>query len=590
MKPIMPDDKSRTTLTDEQALGGILGGEGYAFQAAYIVSRIPVWLADPDFVQFLPEGAGDVDVHFDRPDGEERWYIQVKNHVITPRKAREVFVEFHRVDTGSPGTYTRFVLACPGLNRDLKRLRRVVERLRGANSFFRRGRDLILDDTLADLEALVQRLNLGVDASFLAGKVDFETELVGPADDASLRRLFAGGLIDLGMWPDVTPEGAGRACEKLTLLCQRQLGKTCSREQVEVLIREAAGRTASPTDEGHTPPGGTLSSNSKVYIRRGIDDVFEKALQPGNIIIVRGNVEMGKSSLLASGLAYAEESGWKTIRIDFQGVGGVTDLDDADDLLRNIATSICLNMDKGSRLNPEVVMKIWGALDTQNKLLEFVKDHVLTRFDGPVVLAMDEVNRILNTPLGNGFRGLLKTWQNDIATDDKIRNKLTIVIVFSTEPYLLADDITPLQWTIGTKIEVRDFNQQEMEHLNHRYGSPLSKKELQDMAQLLGGHPYLTHTALHKIVEGEELSSWQELDELAIDDERSPFNDHLIRRYVLIRKRPELEAALRQIVRDHTCPDQEIFLRLQAAGLVRRKGQEYHCRYELYERYFCSRL
>jgi len=337
-------------------------------------------------------------------------------------------------------------------------------------------------------------------------------------------------------------------------------------------------------------PGGTLSPGSKVYVERGIDSIFKKKiLQPGNIVVIRGNVEMGKSSLLASGLAYAQKEGWQTIQIDFQGKRGVTDSDNADDLLRSIATSICLNMDKRLRLNPELVMKIWDTLGAQYKLLDFVKDYVLTRFDESLVLAMDEVNRILNTPLGNDFQGLLKTWQHNIATNKKVWDKLTIVTVFSTEPYLLADDITPLQWTIGTKIEVRGFNQEEMQYLNQQYGNPLSQEELQDMAQLLGGHPYLTHIALHEIVSGEP-NSWQELAELAIDDEYSPFKDHLIRRCTLVRKRPELEAALRQIAQEHTCSDREAFLRLQAAGLVRRKGQEYHCRYKLYERYFESHL
>jgi hypothetical protein len=136
---------------------------------------------------------------------------------------------------------------------------------------------------------------------------------------------------------------------------------------------------------------------------------------------------------------------------------------------------------------------------------------------------------------------------------------------------------------------VREFNQEEIQYLNHQYGNLLAQAELQGMAQLLGGHPYLTHTALHEIAEG-EMHNWQELDEIAIDDERSPFKDHLIRLCILIRRRPELEAALRQIVQDHTCCDQELFLRLQAAGLVRRMNHEYHCRYKLYERYFGSRL
>jgi WD40 repeat protein len=235
----MSDEKPRATLSDKQARGGVIGGKGYGFQAAYIVSRIPLWLADPDFVQFLQEGAGDVDVRFNRAGGEERWYIQVKNYAVTPAKAREVFSEFRRIDRGSPGTYTRFVLACPGLNEDLKQLRLVIEEFRGAAPLYQPVQDQILDNTWADLEKLVQRLKLPVDATFLVDKVDFDTDLAGLTHDDSLRRLFAGSLLESKAWASVTWEAAVRAYEKVALFCYRAIRQTCFREQVERLIREA---------------------------------------------------------------------------------------------------------------------------------------------------------------------------------------------------------------------------------------------------------------------------------------------------------------------------------------------------------------
>jgi hypothetical protein len=55
-------------------------------------------------------------------------------------------------------------------------------------------------------------------------------------------------------------------------------------------------------------PGGTLRPGSKTYIRRSIDSDLENyILQCKNIILIRGAVEMGKSSLLEAGIAYAEK-------------------------------------------------------------------------------------------------------------------------------------------------------------------------------------------------------------------------------------------------------------------------------------------
>jgi tetratricopeptide (TPR) repeat protein len=253
----MTKKETRVSLSDKQARGGLIGAKGYGFQAAYIVSQIPVWLADPDFSQFLQEGAGDVEVRFDRLDREERVYVQVKDHRARLAEARAAFGRFYAIDAVSPKTYGKFILACPGLHQDLNPLRSAVEDLRGAASFYRRGKDKILDNTWAELQSLVTKLKLPVDAEFLVAKVHFDTDLVGLTDDTSLCDLFVGRLLNLEGWSKVTTKAATHAYEKLALLSHKAIRKTCSRGQVESLIREAVGEL--PEDVAYigavpTPP------------------------------------------------------------------------------------------------------------------------------------------------------------------------------------------------------------------------------------------------------------------------------------------------------------------------------------------------
>jgi WD40 repeat protein len=247
------DEKPRATLIDKQARGGVIGGKGYGFQAAYIVSCIPLWLADPDFAQFLQEGAGDVDVRFNRPGGEERWYVQVKNHEVEMAEARDVLAQFRDIDAGSPDTFSRFVLACPWLHDDLKRLRVAIEEWRELERFYEQGQE-ILDNTWADLESLVHKVELPADAAFLVSKVHFDTDLPDLTDGSSVRRSFVESLRDLETWAGLTREQANRACEKVGLLCHRALRQTCSREQVETLIQEAIDELpAKPAHAALTP-------------------------------------------------------------------------------------------------------------------------------------------------------------------------------------------------------------------------------------------------------------------------------------------------------------------------------------------------
>jgi hypothetical protein len=244
----MTEEKPRATFSDRQARGGVIGGKGYGFQAAYIVSRIPLWLADPDFAAFIQEGAGDVDVLFKRAGGEERWYVQVKNYLVTPGKAREVFDEFRRADQGSAGTFTQFTLACPGLNPEMKSLRDAITDWRGLAPMYRPGKDENLDNTWQDLEEKVEALKLErADAQFLVDKVHFDTDLSGLTKAPSLRRLFVGSLLELHTWAGVEPAAARRAYEKLALLCHQEEGlrRTYTRQQVEDTIREAVGEVPS---------------------------------------------------------------------------------------------------------------------------------------------------------------------------------------------------------------------------------------------------------------------------------------------------------------------------------------------------------
>jgi len=245
------DEGTRATLSDRKSRGGVIGGKGYGFQAAYIASRIPVWLADADFVQFLQEGACDVDVRFDRDSGKEIWCVQVKNHEVKVAEARQVLARFQEVDAGSPGTYVRFTLACPGLNKQMRQLRAAVKELRDVDSFFRADKDAILDNAQTDLKGLVQQLQLPVDVDFLVGKVRFDTDLAGLTNDDNLRDLFVGRLLRLNAWTGSTAEGATRAYEKLALIAHQAIRKAYSWDQVETIIGEAVSEDPEPLPPEH---------------------------------------------------------------------------------------------------------------------------------------------------------------------------------------------------------------------------------------------------------------------------------------------------------------------------------------------------
>jgi hypothetical protein len=72
--------------------GGVIGGLGYNFQDAYIITVLPQWLADPDFQSFIKEGFEDVDVVFAGESGTRVRHYQLKDHEVTLSEFREVLL------------------------------------------------------------------------------------------------------------------------------------------------------------------------------------------------------------------------------------------------------------------------------------------------------------------------------------------------------------------------------------------------------------------------------------------------------------------------------------------------------------------
>jgi hypothetical protein len=108
------------------------------------------------------------------------------------------------------------------------------------------------------------------------------------------------------------------------------------------------------------------------------------------------------------------------------------------------------------------------------------------------------------------------------------------------------------------------------------------------MANLLGGHPYLTHKALYTLVN--RRLSWEQLTQEATSV-HSPFGDHLRRYLWLLRDEASLRETLKSVLNHRSCPDEISFYRLAQAGLIKgndSKACQFRC--QLYERYFQDKL
>src|SRR5258706_11276392 len=198
---------------------------------------------------------------------------------------------------------------------------------------------------------------------------------------------------------------------------------------------------------------------------------------------------------------------------------------------------------------------------------------------------MDEIDRLLETSFSSEFFGLVRSWHNLRASDERWE-RLSSIMVISTEPYLLISDGNQSPFNVGTNLYLQDFNAAQIQDLNTRHGSPVAGKEFDELVNIFGGHPFLTRKALYLLVA--ENLSWENLKATSAE-EHGPFGDHLRRYHWMIQQDPALKDALRSIIKNNKCSE-EMLHRLLQAGLVKASGDFVKCRCDLYRMYFEDKL
>ena len=217
-------------------------------------------------------------------------------------------------------------------------------------------------------------------------------------------------------------------------------------------------------------PGGTVKLSDRLYIARAADDRLKREVaKPGTTTIIRAARQTGKSSLLVRGVQHARERGSKTLYFDFQSFDSRR-LASLDLLLRDLGEFVT------GKLRLEVdVEKLWrSSLPSQEKLTNLFEEHVLPTVDQLLVLALDEADRLLGTGLSTDFFGLVRAWHNNRAMTDEW-NKLNLVLVISTEPYLLINDISQSPFNVGLTLYLEDFTAAQVADLNQRHGAPVNE-------------------------------------------------------------------------------------------------------------------
>ncbi len=332
------------------------------------------------------------------------------------------------------------------------------------------------------------------------------------------------------------------------------------------------------------PPsqGGAIPVDSHYYIRRRADKDAESTIETigGATISIIGPRQIGKSSLLIRIINKAAQLGKHTVFMDLQ--------DYEKTMLRDMSAfyrELCLKVTETLGIDDRT-QEFWDKFQVYNQRCIHYFEYILQQVNKPVVLAIDEVDRLITADYYTDFFAMLRSWHNKRA-DQKLWRKLDLALVTSTEPVYLLPDEGSSPFNVGEVLELEDFSPDQVSQLSSRHGNPVSREQLSSLVKLLGGHPYLTCRAL-SLIAGKRYTLEELLD--AADREPGPFTPHLRQYLFRLAGKEGLRRELKRILKSGSCEDEVIADRLKGLGLVRREVDKFVPRCELYRTYFRKHL
>ncbi|MBD2777735.1 AAA-like domain-containing protein [Iningainema sp. BLCCT55] len=328
-------------------------------------------------------------------------------------------------------------------------------------------------------------------------------------------------------------------------------------------------------------PSGPEPLNSIFYISRPpIEELaYQEITQPGCFIRIKAPKEMGKSSLMYRVLAYGMSLGYQTVNLDMNRVDASI-LNNVDKFLRWFCKSVCLE------LNLELNLDDYWDEEIGSKLsCSIYFQYLLEHLDRPLVLALNEVNRIFEYPeLAQEFLPLLRSW-HESAQQELAWQKLRLVVIYSTEIYIPLD-INHSPCNVGLPLQLPEFTRAQVEDLALRHGLDWrTGNQAEQLMAMVGGHPALVRIALYHLCT-QEVTLPQLLQ--AASTEAGIYGAYLRRHLTTLQKNPELVAAIDAVIVAENGISLEPLLlyKLESQGLVKLNSDGVTISHELYRLYF----
>lgn len=328
-------------------------------------------------------------------------------------------------------------------------------------------------------------------------------------------------------------------------------------------------------------PGGAVDTDSRFYIRRRADEeVFGAVCKARALVTVQGPRQTGKTSLILQIFVNTRraEQELRSVFIDFQAWPHQC-FESLDAIWRAIAVEIGEQLGLGA-----ITSGFWAAESTYDRnLTRFLDRYVFSSDQTPVLLCLDEVDRVFSSPLRSEFFASVRAFYSRGAWDPAWK-KVRWLLSTSSEPSFFIEDLTQSPFNVGLRVALGSFTAAETAEFARRHGLVLDVDLIDRSMAHVGGRPYLVHLMLY------HMALHPEACEQLFDVQTAGggvFLNHLKRYQTQFQQEPDLGTAMKGVISGEGCDDLKMADRLEAAGLVKRDAAlNVICHCVLYRDYF----
>lgn len=341
-------------------------------------------------------------------------------------------------------------------------------------------------------------------------------------------------------------------------------------------------------------PGGFLMLRSPFYVKpivsqkQVLQDCASSIQQQAALLRIKSPRKTGKTSFLERILGFSEEKkGYRVARFSLKNQGQT-----CFDSLKALLKVFCQQVSNQLGVDAELEEQWDHKLDPMPVATNYFQKHILEPLDIPLVVGLDDIDRLFQYPALYDFFTLLRSW-NEETKRSAIWQKFRCVVTYSTDIYIKLD-INNSPFNVGKPIELPLFQSQEVQALAQNvYGlRELGAAEIDRLMDLVGGHPYLIQLALYYLAK-DEMPLMKLLDSATTQE--GIYRSHLQEIWGQIQSdnqaRCEIFAALKQLIYGNIAQlTDETGHKLQGLGVIQFDGNEFRLSCELYRQYFEQRL